>query len=170
MPVTRANAAELDNRIDEVAHLLLGGAARRDVHAHCAKAYGVSKRTADRMISSAYTQIAQEAAPDRAAMVNIAHGRYTRLFMKAMAANDLRAALVAQDRIVALFGLAAPTRAAIDVRVDSAQLEQVIALAEQRGTSAGELFELMITELSKSAPAKNLSDEDRERIMREGAL
>lgn len=169
MPAPKVNNAERDQRIDDVVQLLLGGAQRRDILKACAKMFGVSARQTDRYIASAYARIAAEKAPERTALVNTAHARYTRLFMKSLAAGNFSAAIAAQDRIVSLFGLAAPTRSAVDVRIDHAQLAQVLEMAEARGMSAGDLFADLIAEMSNrpEQQVKHMSDAALERIARQ---
>lgn len=148
----RANPAEMADRVEAVAKLLLSGASRADIHragADPAGLFKLSARQMDRLIEKATAHLAADAAPNRPAMIGTAYRRYTAIFSACMRVQDYERALKAQDRIVGLFALQAPPPPrTLNLNVDTSQLQTLIDLIEAQDMSASDVFAAMIEELS----------------------
>lgn len=144
-----ASQAEIEQRVYQVAELLIAGAPRHHIHAVCAQKFDVSARQADRYIEQAAAEIAAEAAPQRAALINTTRARLERLYYKAATAGDLRSALAALKQLADLYGLNAPTRSAVDLRVDTVEVQTVIDAIERTGLPPSLVFNQMLAAIAR---------------------
>lgn len=157
--MNKTDPAEIRRRVDTVADMLIAGAPRHQIHAAAAKLWDVSIRTADRYITQASTQISAETAPKRASLMNTQHARLERVWYKSFAGGDYRAALGALKQIAQLYGLDAPTRTAIDLKVDTVQLDDVLAAIEQAGLPPALVFNNLIAALAAQDVGQDGDDE-----------
>lgn len=151
MTPPRTDPAEVRLRVQQVAEMLIAAAPRHQIQAVCAKKWAVSPRQADRYIADASAQIAAETAPARAAMITTMRTRLERIYYKAFAGEDYRAALGALAQLAKLYGLDAPTRAQMDVRVDTVELQDVLDAIEQAGLPPSLVFNNLIAALARQA-------------------
>lgn len=159
----RATKAEMAERVDAVAKLLLAGAARADIRKAGADPAGIFKlspRQMDRLIDHALETLATEATQNRQAMIGTSYRRYNAIFSACMRVQDYERALKAQDRIVSLFALQAPPPArTLNLNVDTAQLQALLDQIEHAGLSASDVFAAMIDELAATgAPDQQYAD------------
>lgn len=165
MPRTkRATNAELDQRIDTVATLLLNGARRGQILKHASdQGWGVVPRQIDTYMRLAHERIAQEGTADLKSERAIARRRMEMIFMATMSNKDYGRALATVREIVNLLGLAAPPPArTLNLNVDTMQLETLISAIDGAGLSASDVFAAMIEQLaSTGAPVDyDLADDE----------
>jgi hypothetical protein len=107
----KATRAEMEQRIAEVAELLLSRVPRRGIQQHAAKqGWGGSVRAVDVVIARATERIRELARHDTELELAKAKGALEMLFAKAIAKGDLRSARLVQHDLTELLGLAAPKR------------------------------------------------------------
>jgi hypothetical protein len=147
----RANTAEIERRVNDVYRLLVAGADRAAILEHGNRqGWAIAASTVDSYIRKASDRLIAESAPARAELLGTAYARFTTLYRLAVTAGDLRAAHAAARSIADLAGLWAPKQTQIDLTAHYPQIEQLQTLAEQRGLSAGELFDALIAQLATS--------------------
>ncbi len=92
-------------RIDEVYELLVSGVRYRRIVEHCRSKFGVSKRTAERLIALATERLEAEAKVKTSVQLSKAIARYDTQYAKADARKDHRGAVIAARELVELLGL-----------------------------------------------------------------
>lgn len=107
----KATRAEIEQRVSEVAELLLNRVPRRGIQQHAAKqGWGGNVRSVDMIIARATERIRELARNDTELELGKAKGALEMLFAKALAKGDLRTARLVQRDLTELLGLASPQR------------------------------------------------------------
>lgn len=105
-------------RVDAVLSALLDGAAFSEICRKASEEWGVSERQICRYLQSANKIIEKSAKYRREEQIGLAVRRFTRIFSRAMKAQDYKTAIAAQREICTLFGL---YKAQPNVQVNVAQ-------------------------------------------------
>jgi hypothetical protein len=137
MAKRRPTAAELEQRIDEVFHLLLHRVGYRAICRHASAKWGVTTRQTDRYIEQARERIFELLKPGQREQLARALGACDQIFAKQMAAGDWRGARATLKDIVELLGLAAASRRKVELSIDDLEFElgRIISEAEdEQGT------------------------------------
>lgn len=107
----KSTKAEIEQRIAEVAELLLNRVPRRGIQQHAAKqGWGGNVRSVDMIIARATGRIQELANHDVELELGKAKGALELLFAKAITKGDLRTARLVQRDLIELLGLATPQR------------------------------------------------------------
>ena len=132
----RAGQVEHEQRLAEISELLVARASTRAIVRYASETWGVGERAAEKYLAEARQRLREQAGFDRPIELGKALGGYELIMRRQLKAGDLRAARATLDKLVALLGLAAPTRhevlslAAIDAEIS--RLEAELAAREQQ--------------------------------------
>ena len=148
----KATAAETEVRISAIMKMLVSGTPRPDILRYAATNWNVKPRTTDTLIAKAKDRFAEMAAPDREEMRGLALTRYTWALFTSAKALDIQRFIMAQKRIDDLYALETPKTLKIVAELltpaDAALLADLLNLLKGNGTSAGELFAVMMEEIA----------------------
>ena len=106
----RANQAEREQRLAELAELLATQASDRAVVRFACEKWGLGERAAQRYVADAREHLRQSASFDRRAETGLVLAGYRLIYRRQLKAGDLRSARATLDKLVALLGLAVPAR------------------------------------------------------------
>ena len=101
----RTAEAELSQRIERVAELLLNGLTNRQIVAICGNEFKASTRTANRYIADANEKIADEFDFSRKAEVSKAVERLLRMQQECLARKDFKTAASIESQLTKIYGL-----------------------------------------------------------------
>jgi len=101
----RATAATLEARTAAVVALVMAGARRSDVLAHCATAWGLAPRSADRLLAAARLQIRSDWEVTRPELLAELLAALSQLQQQARAAGQLGTALACINAAARIAGL-----------------------------------------------------------------
>jgi hypothetical protein len=116
--------AEREQRIAEVAELLLTRVGKQAIVRFAAQRWGVSERSVERYMAEARERIRKLAEVDLTEELGKARGTYELIFAKQMAGGDLRGARLTLKDLVGLAGLSGSER-----RIQKADAEQMVDLS-----------------------------------------
>lgn len=149
----RTDDATLEQRVDEVISLVLQGWRSSQIVKHCETSFGVCRVTAFRYLADAKEKIRESNAVERDLEVAKAKARYEGFIKTALEEGEIQAAIASQDRLVKLFGLAAPDELKVDA--GGALLEGVKGWLREQRALADE--PAPISNLTAAAPLCSIS-------------
>ena len=106
----RASRAEHEQRLAELAELLATRAPERAVVRFATEKWGLGERAAQKYVAEARARLRESAEVDRPVELGLALAGYKFIYHRQLKSGDLRSARATLDKLVALLGLAAPTR------------------------------------------------------------
>lgn len=131
----RANTAEREQRLAELAELLATRASGRAVVRFAVEKWGLGERAAQKYVADARERVRDSAGFDRRTELGLAFGGYELIYRRQLKAGDLKSARATLDKLVVLLGLALPRG---ERPITMAQLDAEIARLE---AELGELEE-----------------------------
>jgi hypothetical protein len=132
----RASQSERERRLAELCELLATRATERAVVRAACEKWGLGERAAQKYVADARGRLRESAGFDRRTELGLALAGYELIYRRQLKAGDLRNARTTLDKIVALLGLALPTRErpitleAIDAEI--ARLEAELVAREEQ--------------------------------------
>jgi hypothetical protein len=132
----RASQSERERRLAELCELLATRAPERAVVRAACEKWSLGERAAQKYVADARERLRESAGFDRRTELGLALAGYELIYRRQLKGGDLRNARTTLDKIVALLGLALPTRErpitleAIDAEI--ARLEAEIAAREEQ--------------------------------------
>jgi hypothetical protein len=126
MPGTKPTKAQRKIRVDKALSLLVGGASRGQICRYVTEKWGVTSRTADRYIRSAYELLGAASVLDRDIEIGRSKLRLEMLFQGAVKRKDYRLALAIEKARVRLLGLEMAIKVSVETE-HSGQIEMVPA-------------------------------------------
>jgi len=108
--MSKATKVEVQQRINEVYELLIGGASKGNIVRHAAEKWAVSERQTETYIKRANEHLAEAAAIRRDTELGKALARLNKLYMQALRVQDYRIALSVQKELNNLLALHAPSQ------------------------------------------------------------